>query len=56
MNAPTEQPIPLLDLKAQHATIADDIHAAYQRVIDAQAFIMARKSKPSKKKSPSGSA
>ncbi len=42
MNAPTEQPIPLLDLKAQHATIADDIHAAYQRVIDAQAFIMGK--------------
>ncbi|MEN6625162.1 MAG: DegT/DnrJ/EryC1/StrS family aminotransferase [Candidatus Sumerlaeia bacterium] len=41
MNAPTSnQPIPLLDLKAQHATIADDIRAAYDRVIAAQAFIM----------------
>lgn len=41
MNAPTsDQPIPLLDLKAQHATIADDINAAYARVVSAQAFIM----------------
>lgn len=41
MNAPaSNQPIPLLDLKAQHATIADDIRAAYDRVIAAQAFIM----------------
>lgn len=31
--------IPLLDLKAQFATIASDVHAAMDRVIDAQAFI-----------------
>ncbi|MCE5228412.1 DegT/DnrJ/EryC1/StrS family aminotransferase [bacterium] len=40
MNAPNAQPVPLLDLKAQHATIAEDIRAAYDRVIEAQAFIM----------------
>jgi len=33
-------PVPLLDLKAQHATIKDDISRAVQRVIEEQAFIL----------------
>ena len=33
-------PVPLLDLKAQHATIRDDVVAAMMRVVDAQAFIL----------------
>lgn len=33
-------PVPLLDLKAQHATIRDDVVAAAMAVIDAQAFIL----------------
>ena len=32
--------VPLLDLKAQHATIRDDVLAEVTRVIDAQTFIM----------------
>lgn len=32
--------VPLLDLKAQHATIRDEVLAEVTRVIDAQAFIM----------------
>jgi dTDP-4-amino-4,6-dideoxygalactose transaminase len=33
-------PVPLLDLKAQHATIRDDVVAAMLRVVDAQTFIL----------------
>lgn len=32
--------VPLLDLKAQHATIRDDVVAAMMRVVDQQAFIL----------------
>jgi len=33
-------PVPLLDLKAQHATIRDEMVAAVMRVVDAQSFIL----------------
>jgi dTDP-4-amino-4,6-dideoxygalactose transaminase len=33
-------PVPLLDLKAQHATIRDEVVAAMMRVVDDQAFIL----------------
>ena len=33
-------PVPLLDLKAQHATIRDDVVRAMLTVVDAQAFIL----------------
>ena len=33
-------PVPLLDLKAQHATIRDDVVSAMMRVVDAQTFIL----------------
>src|SRR6185436_4355988 len=33
-------PVPLLDLKAQHATIRDDVVRAMMDVVDAQAFIL----------------
>jgi dTDP-4-amino-4,6-dideoxygalactose transaminase len=33
-------PVPLLDLRAQHATIRDDVVAAMMEVVDAQAFIL----------------
>jgi len=33
-------PIPLLDLRAQHAAIKDDVVGALMRVVDAQAFIL----------------
>jgi len=33
-------PVPLLDLRAQHASIRDDVLAAVNRVIDDQAFIL----------------
>jgi dTDP-4-amino-4,6-dideoxygalactose transaminase len=33
-------PVPLLDLKAQHATIRDEVLAAVHRVIDDQGFIL----------------
>ena len=32
--------VPLLDLKAQHATIRDDVVAAMMRIVDAQTFIL----------------
>jgi dTDP-4-amino-4,6-dideoxygalactose transaminase len=32
--------VPLLDLKAQHATIRDEVVAAMMRIVDAQAFIL----------------
>jgi len=34
------QPIPLLDLKAQHSTIRDEVRAAIDRVVDSQHFIL----------------
>src|SRR5215510_8358320 len=33
-------PVPLLDLKAQHATIRDDVVAAMMEVVESQAFIL----------------
>ena len=33
-------PVPLLDLRAQHATIKDDVLAAMHRVVEDQAFIL----------------
>jgi len=33
-------PVPLLDLKAQHATIRDDVVSAVMRVVDDQSFIL----------------
>lgn len=33
-------PVPLLDLKAQHATIRDDVVAAVMKIVDAQTFIL----------------
>jgi dTDP-4-amino-4,6-dideoxygalactose transaminase len=33
-------PVPLLDLKAQHATIRDDVVAAVMEVVDSQLFIL----------------
>ena len=33
-------PVPLLDLKAQHATIRDDVVTAMMKVVDAQTFIL----------------
>ncbi|MDB4885101.1 MAG: DegT/DnrJ/EryC1/StrS aminotransferase, partial [Gemmatimonadetes bacterium] len=32
--------VPLLDLKAQHATIREEVVAAVMRVVDAQTFIL----------------
>ncbi len=37
---PDVQPIPLLDLKAQYATIRDEIRAAMDRVLESQHFIL----------------
>ncbi|MGQ0537607.1 MAG: DegT/DnrJ/EryC1/StrS family aminotransferase [Gemmatimonadaceae bacterium] len=37
---PTAPPVPLLDLKAQHATIKDDIDAAIKQVVESQTFIL----------------
>jgi dTDP-4-amino-4,6-dideoxygalactose transaminase len=34
------QPVPLLDLKAQYATIRDEVHAALDRVVESQYFIL----------------
>ena len=34
------QPVPLLDLKAQHATIRDEVRAAIDRVVESQHFIL----------------
>jgi len=38
MNAPA--PIPLLDLKAQHASIREEVRAAVERVVESQVFIL----------------
>ena len=35
-------PVPLLDLRAQHARIKDDVVRAMMRVVDDQAFILGR--------------
>src|SRR5262245_53229003 len=40
MNSTTTRQIPLLDLKAQHAGIRDEVLAAVIRVIDSQRFIL----------------
>ncbi|HEX5581467.1 MAG TPA: DegT/DnrJ/EryC1/StrS family aminotransferase, partial [Gemmatimonadaceae bacterium] len=37
---PTSMPVPLLDLRAQHAHITDDVTAALLRVVEDQAFIL----------------
>ncbi len=37
---PTAQPVPLLDLKAQYATIKDAIDKAVQEVVESQTFIL----------------
>jgi dTDP-4-amino-4,6-dideoxygalactose transaminase len=36
----TEMPVPLLDLKAQHATIRDEVVAQMMEVVDSQLFIL----------------
>jgi dTDP-4-amino-4,6-dideoxygalactose transaminase len=36
----TFQPVPLLDLKAQHATIRDEVREAIDRVVESQHFIL----------------
>ena len=36
----SDMPVPLLDLKAQHATIRDEVVAAMMKVVDAQSFIL----------------
>src|ERR1700722_15365154 len=36
----TERSVPLLDLRAQHKTIRDEVLAAATRVIDSQHFVM----------------
>lgn len=38
--AQTAKPVPLLDLHAQYMTIRDEIHAAMDRVIESQQFIL----------------
>lgn len=38
--APTSQAVPLLDLKAQYATIKDEVRAAVERVLESQHFIL----------------
>src|SRR5579863_94644 len=40
MNAVSERQVPLLDLKAQHATIREEVLAALTRVVDSQKFIL----------------
>jgi dTDP-4-amino-4,6-dideoxygalactose transaminase len=35
-----QQPIPILDLKAQYAALREDIHAAIERVLESQHFIL----------------
>lgn len=36
----TSKPIPILDLKAQYQTVKEEIHAAIERVLDSQQFIL----------------
>lgn len=40
LQATTFQPVPLLDLKAQHATIREEIRDAIDRVVESQNFIL----------------
>jgi dTDP-4-amino-4,6-dideoxygalactose transaminase len=40
MPAPTATPVPLLDLRAQYATIRDEIRAAIDTVVESQHFIL----------------
>lgn len=40
LQATASQPIPLLDLKAQHATIRDEVREAIDRVVESQYFIL----------------
>jgi dTDP-4-amino-4,6-dideoxygalactose transaminase len=40
LQAAASQPVPLLDLKAQHATIRDEVREAIDRVIESQHFIL----------------
>ncbi|MFY9607529.1 MAG: DegT/DnrJ/EryC1/StrS family aminotransferase [Blastocatellia bacterium] len=40
VQATTFQPVPLLDLKAQHATIREEVREAIDRVIESQHFIL----------------
>src|SRR5579872_3298695 len=40
MSIVTERQVPLLDLKAQHASIRDEILSALTRVVDSQRFIL----------------
>jgi dTDP-4-amino-4,6-dideoxygalactose transaminase len=40
LQSATSQPVPLLDLKAQHATIRDEVREAIDRVIESQHFIL----------------
>src|SRR4029078_8360991 len=39
----TFMPVPLLDLRAQHATIRDEVVAAMMDVVDSQLFILGAK-------------
>lgn len=34
------EPIPILDLKAQYAAIREEVHAAIERVMESQHFIL----------------
>lgn len=40
VQATSFQPVPLLDLKAQHATIRDEVREAIDRVVESQHFIL----------------
>ena len=40
LQATTVQPVPLLDLKAQHATIREEVRDAIDRVVESQHFIL----------------
>lgn len=40
VQATTFQPVPLLDLKAQHATIRNEVRDAIERVVESQHFIL----------------
>ncbi|HZB47020.1 MAG TPA: DegT/DnrJ/EryC1/StrS family aminotransferase, partial [Pyrinomonadaceae bacterium] len=38
--APTTMRVPLLDLKAQHTSLREELRAAFERVLDSQQFIL----------------
>jgi hypothetical protein len=44
--------VPLLDLKAQYASIRDDVDAAVARVMESQYFILGPRLPPSRRKWP----